>query len=525
MALHAMKHVVLSSALIACFAQGCGGASDVASDAAGRDGSTDEHVLTCSPGLVFGTGHAMTDIEESVIAARPGDVICLMRDAVFEAVDGLAIDGVVGTEAQPITLCSSDGVSCTATGGANARLQVSGNFGLHFGTGTEWIAVRDIDLWGDDTGNAVDFGYGQAAAPHHVEILGGLCRDWELCWISDPWSNTSGPPAHISLGSCAHPWTIRHTVGYAGGGYGYFQDSILAMDVADTGNSGVFSHNIYFSTGPYEGEIGGLVVECSRFSDSGRSGETSLGIHLKISGHVSSAIVRNNLFEDDNCDTYTLGVTSSNDDVATEYASLEVYGNVFRTDCAMDIECGACNHSAIYNNVFERLPDRHNNTGYVVHFGDAAQNAARFGSNRVFNNTIVDVHNSGLEGGIVAFDNDQLADNEVYNNLFYSTNAAVNVVGAACERFGGAGGSGLKHNFIYTPNDATPAMPSCAASSGNSTTYDVAPGLAAAADGDYHITSDSRVAGAGSAAGAPANDFDGYPRPSSPSIGAFDVHN
>jgi len=265
------------------------------------------------------------------------------------------------------------------------------------------------------------------------------------------------------------------------------------------------------------------VIECSRFTDSGLEGTTSMGLHLKVSGHVADITVRDSLFEDDDCNTYTIGVGTSNDDLAEDYASVKVYRTTFRTDCVHDVYCDCCYDSEFYNNVFYRYPELQNNAGSFMTFSDSLAGRARYGHNRIFNNTFADLTGSEWSGALVSFGSLQLDDNEMFNNLFYVTGEPVAVASEDCARFGGTGGPDFDSNFVYTPDDASPFMPDCTAGTGNSTVFNVDPGTADASSGDFSITVESSVYGLGRREGAPEADFTGAPRPDPPSIGAFDV--
>lgn len=480
----------------------------------------------CSVGKIFGSGTTLPQLASAINNADAGDVVCINRGTVISATAGVILTGTAGISTAPITVCSSTGAACTQGGGANAQINVNtanDTSAVRIAAGVHWLVFRDIDFEGHGTGTALEFLYYAGAPPNHISFQGGLCHNWEACWLSNPWTNTE-PPYAISLGTCSAPWFIRHTTGFAGGGYGYFRDSVLAMDMADTGSHGVFSHNIYFSTGLYAGSVSGVVVECSHFTDSGMDASgKSLGLHLKISGHVSGMIVRDNVFDDDNCGTYTIGAGSSNDDLAEDYAKLKVYRNTFRTSCVTDIECGSCSNSEIHDNLFVRRRAGSDGIGNFLQIVNDVPSGSRFGNNSVFNNTFIDeVNNTGVDA-LFRIGADQLDNNLFYNNVIYTTNPSpyVPFLNGDCTRFGGSGGPGFHNNFIYTTNASF--ISPCSAGIGNSSVFNVAPGFINMDAGYFDITTSSPLYGAGRSTDATTSDFNNALRPSPPSIGAFDV--
>jgi hypothetical protein len=477
----------------------------------------------------FQSGSTISQIQNAINNAIPGKTICLQRGAVFSASDGISITNS-GTSANPITICaSSNGVSCNEAG-INPKISITGAGedvkGIEFRGGIQWIIVKHLDFEGINDGAGLLFSGTTPAS--HVSILACNISRFNSGWLSNPWVQTT-PPNYIYIGSCEYPLNIfdinANTDSRGSGGYGWFSNSVMAVNYKNTGSDGVFDHNVYFSTGPRTIPTQNMTFECGTYTDSSLDSDgVSIGLYIKISGYHTGMKIRNNTFYDDKCNTYVIGAGTSNDGLVGEYAEAEIYNNVFETPCPVTIASTLFKNTKIYNNLF-------NYKNYAGGWGDhfislekADYSASTLGNNEVYNNNFIcNERYCPDDMGESFFINvvDQGSNNKFFNNLFYSNNSNVILFENTCNQFG-TGGADFDNNFVYTPNDASPQMLNCSGGSGNSRVFNINPKLKDALHGDYTLLSNSPLINNGRVLGAPGFDFLNNPRGSNPDIGAFE---
>ncbi len=396
-----------------------------------------------------------------------------------------------------------------------------------FAGGSQWITIKNLDFEGVDGGDGISF---VNAGVAHIYLLDLTVSHFHNGWMSNPWLLAT-PPQDIHLGSCEFPMNIidmhvNPSGGHGQGGYGYFSNSVMAVNYQNNGSDGVYDHNVYFSTGPRAEATENMVFECGSFTDSSVDANgVSQGIFLKLSGHHRGVIVRNNHFYGDRCNTWVLGATTSNDDgVVDEFVEAEIYNNRFDASCPRMIYGEFFRNTKIYNNIFDfRTP----NGGYGYQFiqlNRIGYAANPLGNISIFNNHFVCNQNycpddQGASHWIEL--NDQGTSNKFFNNFFYTASTNVTLFGGTCGQFG-ANGADFNNNFVYAPNDATPGMLSCPGGSGNSASFATDPRLMSVAGGDYRPQANSPLVNSARAAGAPLFDFLGNPRDAQPDIGAFE---
>jgi hypothetical protein len=212
-----------------------------------------------------------------------------------------------------------------------------------------------------------------------------------------------------------------------------------------------------------------------------------------------------------------IDIGSGGEDPVEYCDGLEISGNTFKSDCPSDISLEMTQHARIFNNLFVISSNgRSDNIGIIGtnnHSNEAPMSDVWF-----FNNTVYCGANCG-DNYLFSFVGN---DSRFFNNLIYYAPSASGLL-EGCTSFGGANGPNFDNNFLYAPQSG-PRFPNCSAGSGNATVFNRDPGFVAAPSGDFHITASSPAAKFGTAADAPAIDYDGVTRPSTPSAGAFDVH-
>lgn len=412
----------------------------------------------------------------------------------------------------------------------NPKIKTTGgttdNFGVQFASGARWITLKDIDIEGSGYGNGLWF---TNSSVNHVNILGGTISRYTWGWLSDPWI-LSTPPTFIHLGECGHPVNIFDTnltngaLG-GGGGYGWFSDSVMAVNYRNSGSKGIYDHNVYFSSGPRTTPTQNMTFECGTYTESSVVNGVSEGVFLKLSGFHAGVKIRNNTFTDQACHTYVIGSTSSNDGLGnTEYVEAEIYGNVFDTSCVQTIHGDFFRNTKIYNNIFSMRNYAGGQSYNYISLNRGGGAATLLGNNSIFNNSFICTQgycpdDLGENGWIQITDGS--TNNKFFNNLLYSTRSNTKLFAASCSQFG-PNGADFDNNFVYVPNTSNPGMLSCSGGSGNSQSFTVNPRLTDVANFDFSLQSNSPLINAGRTSGAPASDFAGEMRDGQPDIGAFE---
>jgi hypothetical protein len=476
------------------------------------------------------SGSTISQIQNIINNANPGKVICLQRGAVFSASDGISITNS-GTSTNPITICaSSNGVSCNEIG-TNPKISITDAGedvkGIEFRAGSKWIIVKHLDFEGINGGVGLLFSGTTPAS--YVSLLACNISRFNTGWMSDPWVQTT-PPNYVYMGSCEYPLNIFNINVNANrrgsGGYGWFSNSVMAVNYKNTGSDGIFDHNVYFSSGPRAIPTQNMTFECGTYTDSSLDSDgVSVGLFLKLSGYHTGVIIRNNTFYDDKCHTYVIDGGTSNDGLVGEYAEAEIYNNVFNTPCPITISGTTFRNTKIYNNLFNYKNYEGGEGYFFISLTKADYSASILGNNEIYNNNFVCNErycpDSWGEGFFINM-NDQGSNNKFFNNLFYSNRSSIRLFESinVCNQFG-INGADFNNNFIYSPNDATPGMVNCSGGRGNSQIFNINPQLRDALHGDYVLLSTSPLINKGRV-GAPSFDFSNNPRDSAPDIGAFE---
>ncbi len=505
---------VTAAAFVAAIAGACGGSGGGAnpSSRSGADASgTGGGRGTGSPGVIVDAeaectrsfdGSASIDAVQSAInGAAAGEVICLERGASWDG--RLQINNTAPEPDDRVVLCaSSGGENCSSGGESNPRVTGPGG-GAIFNEDSDGFIIRNIDFvcesnCGDSGIVGVDF-----AGASHIRIEGGVISGWEQGLVCNSWT-TSAPCDDIEIGV---PDNVTELANNANGFYGWLSNSSVRINAHDNGVSAL-EHHFYLSSGNHETPSTNVVFEHGTYTRSAVSADgVSLGTFLNISGQNKNLVVRNNVFREPSCLTYLVDIATAGEDPEEYCDGIEIYGNVFESNCPLNLSLLATQHARVYNNVFIA-------SGQIMVARDEERPAA---DNWFYNNTVY--WPGAVETGF-AFDGD---DNRFFNNVIHYASAQASLFaggGGDCSRFGGASAPYYHNNFLYSSN-SNPGFPSCGAK--NSTKYDVLPGFADAEGGDFHISGASPIAGFGDGADAPSVDFDGNSRPSPPSAGAFDV--
>ena len=308
------------------------------------------------------------------------------------------------------------------------------------------------------------------------------------------------PCSGIEIGVRGNPTRITENYN---GFFGWLQDSFVRIDARDNGDGSVYTHHFYLSSGPQNAPSRNVVFEYGYYTRSSVADGTSFGTFLNLSGQNQDLVIRNNVFDDDSCGTYIVDCSSGGEDPEEFCDGMEIYSNVFQSNCPLALNLVSTQRARIFNNVFIG-----GSQILYLEDGERAAEDAWF-----YNNTVY------CTGGCDTFASFTGSDNRFFNNLIYAEGGG-NVVAGGCSAFGGGDGPNFVNNFLYAPGNS-PRLPDCG--SGNSTEFSSDPGFADAEGGDFHITADSPAAGFGTAENAPVDDFDGVVRPDPPSAGAFDA--
>lgn len=494
---------------------------------------------TCTVGP-FTSSTPIATINSQLNSAPDGAVACLARGQNWSGTSGINI-----TSSHPdgnrVTVCASTNGSCTpANGTANPRITISGTSGRCVSlNGVSGWNFRNVDCYASSTNTAWDVRKSTA----NVTIEGGVIDGWWGAFFLD---NGSGPYVNnVKLGTCANRVEVRNGPPPAAGQlrtatWGPLTNSSMSIWIHDFvgTNAGGQDHMIDLgqngSADPYHA-TSNLTVECSLLQYSGTG---QMGTMIKAA-RGTNLTVRDNTFEviGTGCSSIKALAFDSHYDPAVEgWDGAEVYRNVFKMGKCAAIINAVGKNLKIYNNVAIGEADDYQR-GLIQFWYQAGQPEDLQVSNvAIFNNTVYRTGNSSGGGGYaMVSDNPPISSGRLpgtnlslYNNLFYNTDTDAKIwsaVQAGCNGYG-TNGANIRNNYVFTPNDPTPALWSgCSGASGtNAAPYNLAPGVVSPTTGNFALASGSVLAGKGISAGAPTNgDFVSSPRPSPPSIGAFDV--
>ncbi len=494
---------------------------------------------TCTLGP-FTSATAISSINSQVNSAPNGAVVCLQRANTWNTTSGFSLTAS-HPDSSRVTICASTGSQCTPPGSsANPRLQVSGTGRCFAFNGVTGWNVKNIDCYASST----TFAYDVRKSSAHITVEGGVIDGWWSAFFLD---NGSGPFVDdVKLGTCANRTEIRNgpppppsTLRFAT--WGPSTNSKMSLWIHDFvgQHQGGQDHMIDLGQNggadPYHA-TNNLTIECSLLQFSG-GGE--MGTFLKAA-RGTNLIVRDTTFEviGSSCSNVKALAFDSHSDPAIEgWDGAEVYRNVFKMGrCAAIVEAVGKNIK-IYNNVAIGTADDYQR-GLVQFWYNAGNPEDLQVSNvAIFNNTIYRTGNSSAAGNGYALvsDNPPIAAGRLpgtnlslYNNLFYNTDGVdAKIWSAAHSGCNGWGllGANIRNNFVYTPNDSSPALWSgCLGAIGNSISFNINPGLVNPSAGDFRLSAGSVLAGKGIVIGAPLiGDFLQNARTNPPSIGAYDM--
>jgi len=509
---------------------------------------------TCTMGP-FTSSTALSTIGSQINSAPNNSVICLQRGQTWSSASALSLSASRAASAA-VTICSSDSSQCTTSGAADATISITGNTNCVSFTGSaSGYNFKQIDcaIGAQNTATALSIPHGVS----NISFEGGSVRNY---WQWAFFEGGSGPLANnIRLGTCAAPIDIGGTppnnpnVGDRHLAYGSVTNSGFSVNVHDfTGfQNNATDHMFDFTRGtaashlnPSDG-TSNTVVECSTFTYTNMNGK--MGSFIKFALGANN-IVRDNVVNvspgSGSCPSaiyFALGATHNSTNETEGLSGGAAYRNQFNTGpCKGAFYIAHAQNVDIYNNVLNATAADEQRGFLELDYShkdlDAGQDDLPISGIRVFNNTMYRTGNSSAVGnGWPMFhDNTNPPPNwpaatgsQIFNNLVYDTDAVDakvwNMRFTGCGGFGSNGAS-IQNNFVYTPNDSTPAdWNTCSGAKGNSTSYNVNPGLPSLTSGSMAIGASSAVVGKGMSSGAPSDDFMKNPRPSPPAIGAFDV--
>jgi len=509
---------------------------------------------TCTVGP-FTSSTPLSSVISAINGAKAGAVVCLQRGQTWTGSTGLNLTASFPATSR-VTICSSDTSQCQDSGAANAKVSVTngGGFGVRFRNGAGGYELRNIDFAGPaDAGGSDTIGLQPDRGSHDVRFVGGKVSSWWHMMWSD--SGSGSPATNIEFGTCAAP--LEMTTAASGGSepfqqgtYGSYKSTAWRLNLHDYSPHGLLSHFLDIA---YTGSINfnddnnnstDLVIECSKFGPNALEGGEDF---MKFSAG-KRLTVRNNNFTGCN---RLLGFTGHGPDGNTYgWDQVDIYQNTFDgRSCSSQTPVVLLDASnvRIYNNVVSVA--KGNSQGGLVSMNcqegsiNAQDNDVAHVS--VYNNTVYrNGSASDPTSGYGTFGSSdagcvnggtQPSDITVVNNLDMENdtqNPYPWQVGAAGCNAWGTNGAQVHNNFVYSPNKA-PRLPSCSASdmfakSGSTTTatgdgWNTPPGVTDLANFNFTITNASKVFGQGDPKYCPATDFAGNARPSTCSIGAYDV--
>jgi len=157
----------------------------------------------CSAGKSFGAGSSLAQVQAALDGATAGTSSASSAGRSSPGSTGLVLQRS-GTATAPIVLCSASGGRCSAAGGANARLRLTGAFGLQIRAGTSHVTVRDLDLQGNPGGDGVVFHHPRAPprATFASRVAPAVTGSAAGCRTRSP-TPAARPPTSLS-GAAAH---------------------------------------------------------------------------------------------------------------------------------------------------------------------------------------------------------------------------------------------------------------------------------------------------------------------------------
>jgi hypothetical protein len=452
-----------------------------------------------------------------------------------------------------VTICSSDGTgapaSCVRGGAPNARIVITGNVScVSFATSSGGYTIQDLDCYNTASGSSsAAVGIAGAQNVHDVTFDGFLSDGFfRGAFLSTGQDTTVA--TNILLGVCGgagHWFEIRDgsnpvpdNVGDRSATYGTLQNSHISAYVhnfSSPPSHNATSHYLDLSTNgsfTHDQTERNVTIECGMYVADGAQAN-AISYWNKIDrGH--GWIIQDNYCQALNSlNAWCFDLGSHNDGnegisgSGVSGAGAQILRNQFVNTNGVWNEVAA--DVDVYNNVLNAGPGTNMFSFYRNVYGAGQSSDVPISNVRVFNNTIYYAASSPSNGGVLVSDNPGTPTRPtptnlwLYNNLVYNTRSDATIFGANCARFG-TNGANIQNNYVFTPNDSSPGVwSSCSAAKGNNTSYNVDPGLSAAASGGFSVSASSMVVGKGLSSGAPLQDFMRNTRPSPPSIGAYDV--
>ena len=501
---------------------------------------------TCTLGP-FTSSTALSSINSQVNSAPNGAVICLSRGQTWSAASGLSVTTSHPT-ASRVTICASTGSTCSGSGSANPKINITGGANGVVLNGVTGYNFKNIDVFGNNSQNP-DGGWAIRKGTAHLTIEGGVIDGWWAPMFADAGGGAILDDAQI--GTCANRIEIRGGEGGLPGTgalrtawWGSLTNSSMSVWIHNFSGAGTGSPaqnhmldiagNSSSSDTPYS-KSHDCTLECSLIQYSGGN----LGSFVKTDRGYNM-VYRDNRFESTAAPDGGMALAFDDHDGSGSEGvdGAQVYRNYFSGPYGA-IMVGVGANIDIYNNVGNFTMDMQQQRGLVQLWYSVAQAAdVQLQHIRIFNNTVYRAGNStpgagwpslvGTNGGPINAGRTLCTTCALYNNLVIdmdSVDAKLFQVKNSCSEFG-PNGANIKNNFIYTPGDSSPQMWSgCSGASGtNAAPYNVNPGLVNISAGDFSLSAGSILAGKGIAAGAPSDgDFAKNARQSPPSIGAFDI--
>jgi hypothetical protein len=503
---------------------------------------------TCTVGPLT-SSTALSSVSSAINSAANGSVVCLQRGQTWSSSTGLTLNTYKSNSAR-VTICASSGSACSDTGGANPRFTITGGGAcVQFSNSGGGLNFMDVDCYSGNGSNTAS-AWQMPGGTRDVTIDGGVIDGF---FRGAFFGSTNNMPSNIRFGVCGGPghWVeIRNGPSSMPDGdrhsmYGAIANSSIATYVHHFSSSGgnhvntSHYHDIGDGGGTWNQNNHDLTIECGLYQMD-KSIANNIGTSMLKINRGYNLVIRDNTFQVVNGTTSVAGIAfASHAAGGTEGVSgngvngagAQVYRNKFLGTSGVYNELGA--DIDVFNNIFDFTSCSGDCRGVMrQHYQAAASDDVPISNVRIFNNTIY------KGGGPTAFpvlssDNPGTPtrplpkNNAIFNNLIYDVDSGTASIFTAsqtgCNGYG-SNGANIRNNFIYTPNDSSPEIWSCSGASGNSASpYNVSPGLPGVGAGDFSLASGSVLLGRGIGAGAPIEDYAKNPRPSPPSIGAYDL--